>query len=117
MAKAAIPETFGNWLVDLDDLDQAIPSGVVPTSWQGKTVGEARKELAQTAVTESLEKARALKAAEQLLDWRSWTVDKIQLQQKRGEAAPRPARGAPRGLSGPRGNLRQAHRAGRDPTL
>ena len=83
--QVAIPQAWGNWLVDLDDLDPTVPSGVLPTMWQGKTVGEVRKELDQEPLKENLKKANAIKAAQDLLDWQAWTLDKIKLQEDRGE--------------------------------
>jgi hypothetical protein len=79
--QVAVPESFGHWLVDLDDLDPAIPGGVLPLSWQGKTVAEARAEL--PGLQAGLKKADADRAAHELLDWRSWTLDKIQLQENK----------------------------------
>ncbi len=81
--KVTIPDSWGEWLVDLDDLDPAIPSGILPSSWQGKRVAEARQEM--PSLHENLKKAKAEGAAQELFEWRSWTVDKIQLQEKHGE--------------------------------
>lgn len=83
--KVAIPASWGNWLVDLDDLDPAIPSGVVPRRWQGKTVGQVREELVSPALRVNLRRAGAETAVATLLDWRAWTLDKIQLQETRGD--------------------------------
>jgi hypothetical protein len=83
--QVAIPKTWGKWLVDLDDLDPAVPGGILPSAWQGKTLGEVRIEFDQPALQENLKKAGALHAAQDLLDWQAWTVDKIQIQEDRGE--------------------------------
>ena len=83
--KVAIPATWGHWLVDLDDLDPAIPSGVLPPAWQGKTVAQARAELDKPALHANLERAGAEQAALDLLNWQAWTLDKIQLQEARGD--------------------------------
>lgn len=83
--QVAIPESWGHWLVDLDDLDPAIPSGMLPLTWHGKSVGEVRQELANPALEATLKKANAAQAVGTLLAWQSWTLDKIQLQEKRGD--------------------------------
>jgi len=85
LENVTIPESWGQWVVDLDDLDPAIPGGILPSSWQGKTVSEARREMADPVLLENLRKSKADKAAHELFDWRSWTVDKIHLQEQRGE--------------------------------
>ena len=76
--RVAIPEQWDQWLVDLDDLDPAVPHGILPQSWQGKTVGEVRREMVASGVG-------SVQALHDLLDWRSWSVDKIELQEKRGD--------------------------------
>ena len=75
----------GDTLVDLDDLDASISNGVLPESWQGKSVGQARQELLEIKLAENVKKADAAPAVGNLLDWRTWTLDKIQLQEKRGD--------------------------------
>jgi hypothetical protein len=90
----AIPADWPGWIIDLDDLDPAIPTGIVPAAWQGKTAGEVAKELAaDEALKENLGKAGALKAVAALGDWKTWTFDKLIMQiarpdvQKQLEAA------------------------------
>jgi hypothetical protein len=83
--KVDIPELWGNWLVDLDDLDPSVPAGILPSSWHGKTVAEARQDLTDRALAENVAKAGAEQAVAELLGWRFWTLDKIQLQEKRGD--------------------------------
>jgi len=48
-------------------------------------VAEVRAELEQPALRASLAKANAERATGELLDWREWTLDKIELQEKKGE--------------------------------
>jgi hypothetical protein len=78
-----LPPDWHGWVIDLDDLDPTVPAGVLPTDLQGKTSGAIRKELAQPHRHAIVEQAGAAAAAERLLDWRTWTVDKIDLQLKR----------------------------------
>ncbi|MCI0378880.1 MAG: hypothetical protein L0215_14835, partial [Gemmataceae bacterium] len=85
LERVAIPSDWGGWLVDLDDLDPSVPPGVLPPAWQGKTTGEVRKELSNAKVEAGLKRLGADQAAHALLDWRTWTVDKIKLQKERGE--------------------------------
>jgi hypothetical protein len=81
----AVPATWGGWVIDLDDLDPAVPAGVLPADWQGKTSGVLRKELAQPAARAAVDRAGAGAAVERLFDWHTWTIDRIELQLERKE--------------------------------
>jgi hypothetical protein len=90
--KVGLPADWPGWVIDLDDLDARVPAGVLPTDWgwQNKTAGFLRQELQTPRVREVLDSERgrlagARAAVERLLDWRTWTVDKIELQLKRKE--------------------------------
>lgn len=80
--RVAIPTEYPGWLVDLDDLPADIPSNVFPATWQGKTTGEARAEVRMTGFSFGSDGDKAL---DSLLDWRQWTVDKIDSQRQRDE--------------------------------
>jgi hypothetical protein len=80
LLEVPLPDSWQGWVVDLDDLDPAVPTGAVPPDWSGKTVGFVRGELQKPEVRQQLGRAGALEAVEQLLDWRGWTVDRIDLQ-------------------------------------
>ena len=105
--RVTIPESWGRWIVDLDDLDPSIPGGILPPYWQGKTVAEVRQELTHPALAYQIKKANAGKAVQEILDWRLWTVDKIQLQENKGPIR-RSLRGTSRGAPGARRRLRPA---------
>src|SRR5262249_14139865 len=81
--KVNVPQSWDQWLVDLDDLDPAVPGGLLPAAWQGKAVAEARAEL--PTMQENIHKTKADKAVQDLFDWRAWTLDKIENQEKKGE--------------------------------
>jgi hypothetical protein len=83
--RVTIPNDFGGWIVDLDDLPNDIAGNVLPAAWQGKTAREVREELKSPPVRAALAQAGADKAADDLLDWRQWTVDKIKVQDERPE--------------------------------
>src|SRR5262245_276028 len=83
--RVTIPNDFDGWIVDLDDLPNDIAGNVLPAAWQGKTAREVRDELKSPAVRAALVEAGADKAADDLLDWRQWTVDKIKVQDERPE--------------------------------
>src|SRR5262249_27099795 len=54
-------------------------------AWHGKTAREVREEMKSAALQAALAQAGVDKAAEDLLDWRQWTVDRIKLQDERPE--------------------------------
>src|SRR5204863_3748946 len=60
-------------------------SNVLPADWQGKTTGAVRQQLQSEKMQAMLPIAGAEKAMEELLDWRSWTVDKIEVQEEKAE--------------------------------
>lgn len=85
LGKVTIPADFPGWTVDLDDMPAEIPANVLPGAWQGKTAGEVRRELQSPALRAALQQAGALEAAENLLDWRQWSMDRIKLQDEKPE--------------------------------
>lgn len=82
LARVDIPRGWHGWIVDLDDLDPSVPAGVVPQTWHGLTAGKAVREL-DPALKKKLQTAAALNAVNDLLDWHTWTVDKVQLQEEK----------------------------------
>jgi hypothetical protein len=85
-----LPADWPAWVIDLDDLDPRVPAGVVAPEWgwQNKTAAAIRKGMKKPEVRAALDSERgrlsdARAAVERLLDWRTWTVDKIELQLKR----------------------------------
>jgi len=81
----ALPVTWPDWVIDLDDVDQSVPAGLLPGDWQGKRSGLIRAELSQPGRRAALSRAGATDAVLKLLDWHTWTVDKIELQMNRRE--------------------------------
>ncbi len=85
-----LPADWSGWVIDMDDLDSAVPAGVIPADWgwQNKKAGAIRQELQKPRVKAALAADRAAKvgtaaAVERLLDWHTWTVDKLELQHRR----------------------------------
>jgi len=72
---------WDGWIVDLDDLDPRVPTGTIPKEWgwDGATSGHVTRELGKPEVQEMLD-APTRQAVYEMLDWRFWTVDKIELQ-------------------------------------
>jgi len=83
-ANVDLPQTWEGWVIDLEDLDPSIPSGVLPARWQGQTSGVIRRDMKKPEVRDSIARAGADKAVADLLDWTTWTVDKIAIQEKNG---------------------------------
>jgi hypothetical protein len=83
VARVTIPDDWPHWIVDLDDLDPAVPVDLLPASWQGKPTGEARAELKNPVIADKVARAGASGAVEELLDWRRWSVDKIEVQKEK----------------------------------
>jgi hypothetical protein len=83
-ASVKISPLWGGWVIDLEDLDKNIPNGVLPSRWQGQTSGAIRQELTKPEVQARLGRAGAHQAVDNLLDWTTWTVDKIAIQHKNG---------------------------------
>src|SRR5581483_873027 len=73
-----IPIDFPDWVIDLEDLDPAVSPDLVPRHWNGKSSGQIRLELGAAHKS-------ALGALEQLLDWHTWTVDRILVQEQKGD--------------------------------
>jgi hypothetical protein len=81
LARVNIPEDWPSWVIDLDDLDAAVPGGMVPANLQGRTAGEVRQALnADPKLQNDIAQASPTDAVDQLLNWKRWTVDKIGLQ-------------------------------------
>ncbi|MCI0681278.1 MAG: hypothetical protein L0Y71_04170 [Gemmataceae bacterium] len=83
--RTGILSDYRGWLVDLDDLAPDIPGAVLPAAWQGKTTGEVHHDLQDPSLAAAVKQAGAEQALTSLLDWRQWTVDKIDLQRQRDE--------------------------------
>lgn len=83
--KVAIPAEFPGWLVDLDDLDAEVASNVLPADWQGKTTGVVRQQMQTEKMQALLHNSIPKQAVDALLDWHSWSVDKIKLQEEKPE--------------------------------
>jgi hypothetical protein len=81
--KVNIPADWPHWFVDLDDLDPSVPADVLPASWLGKSIGEARAELKEPMLSAKVAEAGAQAAVEALLDWKRWSVDKIEIQKEK----------------------------------
>jgi hypothetical protein len=81
-----IPTDWPHWTVDLDDLNPAVPTGLVPASLQERPTGEVRKAIeADASLRKALQQAGATDAVDQLLNWQRWTMDRIDLQRERSE--------------------------------
>jgi hypothetical protein len=81
LAAINIPSDSKAWIVDLDELDRSVPNGVVPVGWHGKTSGEVREALAKDErARQEIAQAKAAGAMETMLDWRQWTIDRLELQ-------------------------------------
>jgi hypothetical protein len=86
-----IPERWSGWTVDLDDLPAEVPTGAIPGTLQGKTIGELDDELkGRDLKADGLDKAVAA-----LGDWRTWTFDKLLLQINKPDVADRLAKQYP----------------------
>jgi hypothetical protein len=85
LQSVAVPEDWHGWIIDLDDLDERLPATVLPPRWQGLTSGGIRQDLAKPAVQAVLADAGATEAVHDLLNWKTWTLDKIALQHNHGE--------------------------------
>jgi len=85
LASVTLPEDWSGWVIDLDDLDPKFPATLLPPQWQGLTSGAIRADLAKPAVQAALASAGADKAVGDLLNWKTWRLDKIALQEKNGE--------------------------------
>ncbi len=82
-----LPRDWGHWYFDLDDLPARVPNGMIPAewNWQGKTSSQIRAELSMPEVRALLDSPRGRdvqlrEAIDELLDWHTWTLDKIELQ-------------------------------------
>jgi hypothetical protein len=85
VARVNIPSEWQGWRIDLDDLDEKVPGNVLPSGWQGMTSGFIRGELQKPELRESIRRAGAAIAVEAMLDWHTWTVDKIMVQERIGD--------------------------------
>src|SRR5207249_4391446 len=82
-----IPENWGGWIIDRDDVDSRVPESVVPADWQGKSSGEIRRAMSEPDMHRFLVRAGALGPLKDLVNWTHWTVDRIALQinEQKGE--------------------------------
>ncbi len=70
LARVNIPADWPHWIVDLDDLDRQVPSGLVPIALQGRPAGDVRRAiLADDLLVRNLKQAEAWDSIEALLDW------------------------------------------------
>jgi hypothetical protein len=84
LLQVPLPESWGGWVLDLDDLDPAIAAGPAYPLWQGKRSGDIRKAL-ENPDTQKRLPANVRLAVAGLLDWHTWTVDRIEQQVHRPE--------------------------------
>jgi hypothetical protein len=85
-----LPVDWDGWIIDLDDLDADVPPGAIPPewNWQFQTSGFIRGELQKPDVKDTLDRdagkgAKSTLTRDRLyamLNWRNWTVDKIEMQ-------------------------------------
>ena len=87
-----IPEHWGGWIVDLDDLPKHVPTGLVPQSLQGKTIAELDDEIKNQ---DSVKKSGHLETVENLGNWQTWTFDKLLLQVSKDDVKDRLKLAAP----------------------
>ncbi len=85
LQQCALPPDWGQWIIDLDELAASVPNGVLPADWQGKTSGVLRREAQKPASRQAIASVQAEQAVEDLLDWRTWTVDRLAKQEEEGE--------------------------------
>jgi hypothetical protein len=88
LARVDIPENWPHWVIDLDDLDVKVPTGLLPVSLQDRPAGEVRDTIYSEdnkQLVKNLEQAGALDAVDQLLNWKRWSMDKLGLQLDRTE--------------------------------
>jgi hypothetical protein len=81
MVNIKLPDQWDGWIVDLDDLDPRVPAGAIPKEWgwQGSTNGNIKRQLRTPEIQEMLD-ASTREALYDMLSWRHWTIDKIELQ-------------------------------------
>ena len=77
VGKIDIPERWGGWVVDLDDLPGRIPTAAIPATLQGKTIAELDEEMKSKDAARSPDLAEAIAA---LGNWKTWSFDKLHAQ-------------------------------------
>jgi hypothetical protein len=89
MGEIDLPVAWGGWIVDLDDLELSVLPGAIPREWgwDGATAGRVRQELGRPEFAEVLDRAdmpgqrgAVRESIYRMLDYRNWTIDKIQYQ-------------------------------------
>jgi len=90
MQAVDIPADWPAWIIDIGDLDSRVPIGVLDSSWNNKTRGEVAAAINKPEFKNKLaglgkRKEQVEKAIADLLNWKTWTVDKIDLQEEKGE--------------------------------
>jgi hypothetical protein len=90
-----IPEHWGGWIVDVDDLPKQVPTGLVPQHLQGKTVAELDDEVKDQ---DAMKKSGHQGEIENLGDWQTWTFDKLLLQASKDEVKERLKKDCPGAL-------------------
>ena len=73
------PHDWPHWKIELDELTQQAPTGTIPSHWQGADIAVIRRDLNEVMLTR-LNEALIREALFELLDWKSWTVDRLSQQ-------------------------------------
>ncbi len=79
-ARVVIPPDWPGWIIDLDDLDSKVSLDRMPKGWQGKSAGfihEARQKKDPEIADLNAAFGPYL---DRLLDWRTWTMDRLEQQ-------------------------------------
>jgi hypothetical protein len=80
-----LPASWPDWVMNINDLDSAVPAGLIPAAWNGKTSGQITKILADPNLRKLLDKAGVLEHFEDWLNWKTWSIDQLQAQLEKGE--------------------------------
>ena len=85
LAAIDLPANWTGWIIDLDDIPGRVPgSAFPPDTWQlGLSSGTIRSRLKQPESIRAADKAQMTSTMNDLLDWQTWTVDRIALQLKK----------------------------------
>jgi hypothetical protein len=78
LAELPFSPTFPYWIFDGDDVDESIPSGVVPDIWTGKT----HEEVSTLLESEQKLTPDIKKSLRETMNYQNWTVDKLFVQWK-----------------------------------
>lgn len=78
LPRVDLPAHWPGWVIDLDDLDARVSKELLPEDLTGKTSGEIRKLLIERQ--RFLERAGVMGHIEDLLNWQTWSLDRIAVQ-------------------------------------